>query len=170
MIIAKRPRRYAHGLLEPFASKLETEMLMLTRVLIRTKFSEFTIPPPIRICNVHCSQLCNTLHKWRFPRIASSDSPIADTKKLLSMPIPRHSFRWTPECMSHSIREWNANIIAVYNRPKLGLNVIAWSHYRSDPVQVQSTCRLGTLQLSTNCVQDTHMLLTRFCPRRLTIK
>ena len=86
------------------------------------------------------------------------------------MPIPRHSFRWTPKCVSHSIREWNANIIAVYNRPKLGLNVIAWSHYRSDPVQVQSTLIPGTLQLSRNYLQDTRMLIMRFGPKRLSIK
>ena len=59
--------------------------------------------------------------------------------KLLSTPAPRHSFRWTPKCMSHSARARECNIIAACECDVLGLNFIAWNHCRSDPVQVQST-------------------------------
>ena len=59
--------------------------------------------------------------------------------KLFSTPAPRHSFRWTPKCMSHSARERECNIIAACECDVLGLDVIAWNHCRSDPVQVQST-------------------------------
>ena len=81
--------------------------------------------------------------------------------KLLSTPVPRHSFRWTPKCMSHSIRERECNIIAACECDYLGLNVIAWNHCRSDPVQVQSTVPPYSIQCEANFMSCTHMVLPR---------
>ena len=81
--------------------------------------------------------------------------------KLLSTPVPRHSFRWTPKCMSHSIRERECNIIAACECDYLGLNVIAWNHCRSDPVQVQSTLPMCSMQCGSKCLNCTRVVLQR---------